>query len=148
MLKSTVISISGLVIWYALKFVLLYSPSGTRKKLTSTFINLIPAVSVLSLSLVAWSRDECSQAIKNVGAAAVLISATSIAVEMMQLQKVRTPESVLPGHAACAVALSYLSGISIVTEPQTTCSAATILSSVVAGLILALHYLYLHKPCG
>ena len=148
MLKSTVVSISGLVIWYALKFLLVYNPLLSAKKIAITFVNVLPAASVLGLSLGICSSDGCSVNIQDVAATAVVISSASVAVEMMQLRTITTAKTVMPGHAASAVALTYLSGASIVLEPQTTCSAAAVLLSTAAGTILALHYLYLfhYKP--
>ena len=143
MLKSTVVSISGLVIWYALKFLLVYNPLLSTKQFAITLINVLPAACVLGVSLGVWSSDSCHLDIQDVAAAAVVISAASVAVEMMQLRAVTTAATVMPGHAASAVALTYLSGASIVLEPQTTCSSVAVLLSTAAGTILALHYLYL-----
>ena len=147
MLQSTVISISGLLIWYAFKFLLFYHPKSSQVLYIFKHLKyLLPSIAVLALSLSVWASNKCHHLLKHIAAASVIISAAVVARGIMHMRnKTNLYTFLLPGQAACMAVLSHLSGISIVSQPQSTCSALTTLLSVAIGLGIVMQTVYLKQ---
>lgn len=146
MLQSTVISISGLLIWYAFKFLLVYHPKSSQTTYILKHLKyLLPSIAVLALSLSVWASNKCHYSLKHIAAASVIISAAVVARGIMHMRQKNMYTFLLPGQAACMAVLAHMSGISIVAQPQSTCSAITTLLSVALGLGIVMQTVYLRR---